>query len=164
MAQSSVNDQLLRYCQHERITFTRARPYRRNDNCFVEQKNYTMVRRHVGYQRLSGPEQLRLVNELYGYLRLYANYFQPVMKLKGKERLGNQVKKTYHPAQTPYQRLRRSEHLSATAKQRLAQQYGQLNPAALKRNIRASPDQVIAVASDWRSAASTSAATSWLDQ
>lgn len=130
-----INDQLVRYCQHERITFTRSRPYRKNDNCFVEQKNYTMVRRHVGYQRLSGREQLSLVNELYGYLRLYANYFQPVMKLKSKERHGSQVKKTYHPAETPYQRLRRSEHLSATTKQRLAQQYGQLNPAALKRNI-----------------------------
>jgi len=130
-----INDQLLRYCQHERITFTRARPYRKNDNCFVEQKNYTIVRRHVGYQRLSGREQLSLVNELYGYLRLYANYFQPVMKLKSKERHGSQVKKTYHPAETPYQRLSRSEHLSATARRRLAQQYGQLNPAALKRNI-----------------------------
>jgi Integrase core domain len=130
-----INDQLLRYCQHERITFTRARPYRKNDNCFVEQKNYTMVRRHVGYQRLSGLEQLRLVNELYGYLRLYANYFQPLMKLKSKERHGSQVKKTYHPAETPYQRLRRSEHLSAAAKQCLARQYAQLNPAARKRNI-----------------------------
>jgi len=130
-----INDHLLRYCQHERITFTRARPYRKNDNCFVEQKNYTMVRRHVGYQRLSGGAQLRLVNELYGYLRLYANYFQPVMKLKSKERHGSQVKKTYHPAQTPYQRLRRSKHLSAAGKQRLAREYRLLNPAALKRNI-----------------------------
>jgi hypothetical protein len=70
-----INEQLLRYCQQERITFTRSRPYRKNDNCFVEQKNYTMVRRHVGYQRLVGSEQLMLVNELYDYLRLYANYF-----------------------------------------------------------------------------------------
>jgi hypothetical protein len=72
-----INDQLLKYCRHQRITFTRSRPYRKNDNCFVEQKNYTIVRRHVGYQRLAGTEQLTLVNELYRYLRLYANYFQP---------------------------------------------------------------------------------------
>ncbi len=130
-----INDQLLKYCQHERITFTRSRPYRKNDNCFVEQKNYTIVRRHVGYQRLAGPEQLTLVNELYRYLRLYANYFQPVMKLKSKERHGSQVKKTYDVAQTPYQRLRGAKHLSRAGKQRLAREYAQLNPAALKRNI-----------------------------
>lgn len=130
-----INDQLLKYCQQERITFTRSRPYRKNDNCFVEQKNYTMVRRHVGYQRLAGTEQLTLVNELYRYLRLYANYFQPVMKLKSKERHGSQVKKTYDMAQTPYQRLRGSKHLSVAGKRRLAQQYAQLNPAELKRNI-----------------------------
>jgi len=130
-----INDQLLKYCQLERITFTRSRPYRKNDNCFVEQKNYTMVRRHVGYQRLAGLEQLTLVNELYRYLRLYANYFQPVMKLKSKERHGSQVKKTYDTAQTPYQRLRGSKHISAAGKRSLAQQYAQLNPAELKRNI-----------------------------
>lgn len=130
-----INDQLLKYCQSERITFTRSRPYRKNDNCFVEQKNYTMVRRHVGYQRLVGSEQLALVNELYGHLRLYANYFQPVMKLKTKERHGSQVKKTYDLAQTPYQRLRGSRRLSVAIKQRLAREYAQLNPAELKRNI-----------------------------
>lgn len=130
-----INEQLLRYCQQERITFTRSRPYRKNDNCFVEQKNYTMVRRQVGYQRLVGSEQMALVNELYGHLRLYANYFQPVMKLKTKERHGSQVKKTYDVAQTPYQRLRCSRHLSSAGKRSLAQQYEQLNPAELKRNI-----------------------------
>lgn len=130
-----INDQLLKYCQHERITFTRSRPYRKNDNCFIEQKNYTIVRRHVGYQRLAGTEQLALVNELYRYLRLYANYFQPVMKLKRKERHGSQVKKTYHAAKTPYQRLRGAKHLSVLSKQRLTREYEQLNPAELKRNI-----------------------------
>ena len=130
-----INEQLLKYCQGERITFTRSRPYRKNDNCFVEQKNYTIVRRHVGYQRLVGSEQMALVNELYGYLRLYANYFQPVMKLKSKARHGSQVKKTYDLAQTPYQRLLSSKHLSAAGKRQLAQQYAQLNPAELKRNI-----------------------------
>jgi hypothetical protein len=130
-----INDNLLEYCQHEGITFTRSRPYRKNDNCFVEQKNYTIVRRHVGYQRLTGPEQLALVNQLYRHLRLYANYFQPVMKLKSKERNGSQVKKTYYPAQTPYQRLRGAAHLSAAAKLRLTREYALLNPAELKRKI-----------------------------
>src|SRR5712691_11261790 len=84
-----INENLLEYCQREGITFTRSRPYRKNDNCFVEQKNYTIVRRHVGYQRLMGSEQLALVNCLYRHLRLYENYFQPVMKIKSKERNGS---------------------------------------------------------------------------
>lgn len=145
-----INDNLLEYCQHEGITFTRSRPYRKNDNCFVEQKNYTIVRRHVGYQRLSGPEQLALVNELYCHLRLYANYFQPVMKLKSKERNGSQVKKTYHPAQTPYQRLRDSPHLSPAGKQRLTREYAQLNPAALKRKIERIQTKLLQLAANAR--------------
>ena len=145
-----INDNLLEYCQHDGITFTRSRPYRKNDNCFVEQKNYTIVRRHVGYQRLTGPEQLALVNELYRHLRLYANYFQPVMKLKSKERNGSQVKKTYHPAQTPYQRLRGSSHLSAVGKQRLTRQYAQLNPAELKRKIERIQTKLLKLAANAR--------------
>jgi Integrase core domain len=130
-----INADLLEYCQQERLTFTRSRPYRKNDNCYVEQKNYTMVRRHVGYQRLAGPQQLALVNELYEQLRLYANYFQPLMKLKCKERHGSQVKKKYDLAQTPYQRLQQSPYLSAASKRRLKAEYARLNPAELKRQI-----------------------------
>ena len=141
-----INDRLLEYCQGEGITFTRSRPYRKNDNCFVEQKNYTMVRRHVGYQRLVGIEQLALVNELYLHLRLYANYFQPVMRLKRKERHGAQVKKTYHAPQTPYQKLRCSPYLSAASKQRLAREYAQLNPAELKRKIERIQEKLLQLA------------------
>lgn len=145
-----INDNLLEYCQKEGITFTRSRPYRKNDNCYVEQKNYTMVRRHIGYQRLTGAEQLALVNELYRHLRLYANYFQPVMKLKSKERNGSQVKKTYHAAQTPYQRLRCSAHLSQGNRQRLEREYAQLNPAELKRKIERIQAKLIKLAAGTR--------------
>ena len=130
-----INADLLEYCQQQRLTFTRSRPYRKNDNCYVEQKNYTMVRRHVGYQRLAGQQQLVLVNDLYRHLRLYANYFQPLMKLKCKERRGSQVKKTYDVAQTPYERLQQSPYLSAASKRRLKAEYAGLNPAELKRQI-----------------------------
>lgn len=130
-----INADLLEYCQQERLTFTRSRPYRKNDNCYVEQKNYSVVRRHVGYQRLAGQQQLTLVNELYKHLRLYTNYFQPLMKLKHKERHGSQVKKTYDVAQTPYQRLLQSPYLSAADKRRLKAEYALLNPAELKRQI-----------------------------
>ena len=145
-----INENLLEYCQGEGITFTRSRPYRKNDNCFVEQKNYTMVRRQLGYQRLMGPEQLAMVNELYRHLRLYANYFQPVMKLKSKERNGSQVKKTYHPAQTPYQRLHSSPHLSAASKHRLTREYVHLNPAELKRKIERIQEKLIKLAAETR--------------
>lgn len=145
-----INADLLEYCQQERLTFTRSRPYRKNDNCYVEQKNYTMVRRHVGYQRLAGTEQLKLVNQLYEHLRLYTNYFQPSMKLKCKERHGSQVKKTYEVAQTPYQRLLQSSCLSVATKRRLQVEYIRLNPAELKRQIERLQEKLLKFAADTR--------------
>ena len=81
-----INDHLVRFCHEERINFTRSRSYRKNDNCFIEQKNYTIVRRYVGYARYDTEIAQKLLNELYGYLRLYVNFFQPVMKLIQKTR------------------------------------------------------------------------------
>jgi hypothetical protein len=130
-----INHHLLRYAQQEHITFTRGRAWKKNDGCFVEQKNYSVVRRAVGYARYEGSAQLRLLNELYAHLRLYTNFFQPVMKLIRKERVGAKVKKTYDRPCTPYQRLASSSALSKHAKQQLRAQYASLNPAELKRNI-----------------------------
>lgn len=132
-----INNQLFRYCQKEQITFTRSRPHRKNDNCFVEQKNWTVVRRHVGYQRLEGEDDLAVLNDLYQYLRLYVNYFQPSMRLASKERCGARVKKKYKTAETPYRTLLRSTHLNKRQKQKLTTEYNQLNPAELKRRIEA---------------------------
>ncbi len=98
-----INGHLLCYCQQEKLTFTRGRAGNKNDGCFVEQKNYSVVRRAVGYARYDSPEQLRLLNALYAQLRLYTNYFQPVMKLVSKERIGAKVRKRYDAPQTPYQ-------------------------------------------------------------
>jgi hypothetical protein len=130
-----INHQLLRYAQQERITFTRGRAGKKNDGCFVEQKNYSVVRRAVGYARYEGRAQLQLLNELYALLRLYTNFFQPVMKLLSKERHGAKVKKTYDRPRTPYQRLCDSGVLSPQAKRQLRRQYATLNPAELKRQI-----------------------------
>lgn len=130
-----INDHLFRYCREKQITFTRSRPYRKNDSCYVEQKNYSVVRRTVGYLRYDTEEELKTLNQLYRILRLYANFFQPVMKLKQKMRIGSKVKKTYDEARTPYQRLLESPYLEEESKQRLREQYSQLNPAALKRKI-----------------------------
>jgi len=130
-----INDELLRYCKQERISFTRSRPYRKNDSCFVEQKNYSIVRRAVGYARYDTDEQCQLLNELYSYLRLYTNFFLPTMKLKSKERMGSRVKKKYDQALTPYQRVWQSKLVSKAKKDQLRTKYVTLNPAALKRKI-----------------------------
>jgi hypothetical protein len=130
-----INNHLLRYSQQEKITFTRGRAGKKNDGCFVEQKNYSVVRRAVGYARYDSAAQLRLLNTLYGHLRLYTNYFQPVMKLLSKERNGAKVKKKYDEPKTPYQRLMDMPDISQKAKQRLQAEYATQNPAQLKREI-----------------------------
>jgi hypothetical protein len=130
-----LNTELLRYCKQQRITFTRTRPYRKNDNCYVEQKNYSVVRQTVGYQRFDTGAELIVLQRLYATLRLYTNFFQPTMKLKSKERFGSRVQKRYDAPQTPYQRVLACAAVSVADKKRLQRQYRQLNPAALKREL-----------------------------
>ena len=131
-----INHHLVRYCKQQKITFTRSRPYRKNDNCFVEQKNYSVVRRFVGYGRFDTTEDVALLNELYGHVRLYVNFFLPSLKLKEKIRQGSRVLKRYDPAQTPYQRVLDSEYIAVSNKQKLKAQYLKLNPAQLHRTIQ----------------------------
>ena len=130
-----INAHLLRYCKEEHITFTRSRPYRKNDSCFVEQKNYSVIRRTVGYGRYDTMEELVVLNELYDYLRLYINFFQPVRKLIKKERIGSKVIKKYDEAKTPYRRVLASPDIEDEIKMKLKNQYDMLNPAELKRKI-----------------------------
>ena len=150
-----INDQLLQYCRQQKITFTRSRPYRKNDNCFVEQKNYSIVRRAVGYGRYDSDEQCGLLNELYSYLRLYTNFFLPTMKLKSKERVGSRVEKSYDQPLTPYQRVLQSKLVSKLTKDRLQARYATLNPAALKRKIERLQQQLSKTSSqtNWRECA-----------
>jgi len=130
-----INNHLTTYCKDEHITFTRGRSYRKNDNCYVEQKNYSVVRRAVGYLRYDTEEELQTLNELYRHLRLYTNFFQPTMKLIEKTRIGSKVTKKYDKAKTPYRRALASPDVSAQGKQKLKTQYSKLNPAHLKRHI-----------------------------
>ena len=141
-----INETLYNYCQEHKITFTRSRPYRKNDSCFVEQKNYSVVRRAVGYQRCDTDEQLRLLNQLYEPLDLYTNFFQPSMKLQSKERAGARVKKQYDKARTPYQRLLDSSFIKEETKQQLRARYRLLNPAQLKRQIERLQRKLLATA------------------
>jgi hypothetical protein len=132
-----INGHLFNYCQEEQITFTRSRSYRKNDSCFVEQKNWSVVRRAVGYLRYDTDEELTTLNELYRHLRLYTNFFQPTMKLIEKTRIGSKVIKKYDKPQTPYRRVLSSSDVSAENKQALKKLYAKLNPAKLKRQITA---------------------------
>lgn len=155
-----INNHLLRYCQQEKITFTRGRAGNKNDGCFVEQKNYSIVRRAVGYTRYNTPAQLQLLNALYHHLRLYTNYFQPVMKLIKKERIGAKVKKTYDRPQTPYQRLLAAKTTPSATRRRLSAEYASLNPAELKRQITRLQDKLLKTAATRRKATALSTSLS----
>jgi hypothetical protein len=130
-----LNAELLAYCEREHLTFTRSRAYKKNDQCYVEQKNGAIVRQFVGYDRFEGEYTYRQLTELYRALRLYINFFQPSMKLKQKRREGSSVKRTYDTAQTPYQRLRASGVVGTQARERLDAIYQVLDPMRLLQQI-----------------------------
>jgi hypothetical protein len=131
-----INDQLYRYTETEGLAFTRSRPYRKNDNAHIEQKNFTHVRRPLGYLRYDTSAELDLINDLYrNELRLYKNFFQPVMRLERKERVDGKLRRFYAKPKTPYQLLRESRQLPPEALKNLDDLYRTLNPADLKRRI-----------------------------
>jgi len=132
-----INDELKRYAEKHKITFTRSRPYRKNDSCYVEQKNYTAVRRYVGYFRYDTEAELELLNRLYGVLCPYLNFFQPQMRLIEKVRTGSRVTKRYDKPRTPYMRLLEDADVDDLTKRKLKKQYAKLNPAELIRKINA---------------------------
>jgi hypothetical protein len=130
-----INDQLYRYCLKEKITFTRGRAGRKNDNAYVEQKNWSVVRRAVGYWRYDSPGQLELLDLLYVRLHLYVNFFLPVVKLEEKVRFGSKVKRKYDDPQTPYARVLASPTVSEEDKAELGEAYGYLDLIELRRGI-----------------------------
>lgn len=131
-----INAQLYRYTQEEGLLFTRSRPYRKNDNAYIEQKNYTHVRRPLGYLRYDTSGEVEMINDLYrNELRLYKNFFQPVMKLARKDRDEGRLRRRYTKPRTPYRILRESDQLDPKARAALDDLYRRLNPAELKRQI-----------------------------
>jgi hypothetical protein len=130
-----INHDLKRHCEQEHITFTRCRPYKKNDQAYVEQKNWTAVRQVVGYERYEGEPACQALQALYQPLRLYLNFFQPVMVLVEKQRIGAKVIKRYDVPKTPYQRVLEAPEIEAQTKERLRQLYDTLNPAELLRQI-----------------------------
>jgi hypothetical protein len=130
-----INDQLVRYCDDEEITFTRGRAGKKNDSAYVEQKNWSVVRRAVGYYRYDTAEQLDLLNRLYAVMHYYGNFFIPVMKLKEKVRRGSKVKRVYDDPQTPYARVLASSDVSEEHKDELRAAYAMLDLVDLRRQF-----------------------------
>jgi hypothetical protein len=142
-----INGHLKEYCEDKGIAFTHSRRYKKNDNCYVEQKNGNIVRRAVGYARYSGEKEVKLLNELYASLKPYVSFFQPVMKLEVKTRLGSKVTKRYDKAKTPYQRVLDCDKIDERVKETLRKKYRTLNPAELKREIARCQERLLKYAS-----------------
>ena len=128
-----INDQLDRYCLEEQITFTRGRVGRRNDSAHVEQKNWSVVRRAVGYRRYDTPRQLELLNRLYSVMHYYVNFFLPSTKLQTKTRVGSKTRKTYDKPKTPYARTLLSPDVSDQDKELLRETYEVLDLLDLRQ-------------------------------
>jgi hypothetical protein len=132
-----INDLLYQYCLSETITFTRSRPYQKNDQAHVEQKNWSVVRRLIGYDRFETEEEYLLLQSIYTDLRFYANFFQPVLKLVSKEHVDKKLIKRYDTAATPFQRVLAAKDIPFETKARLTNLYVQLNPVQLRTSIDA---------------------------
>ena len=130
-----INAQLVRYCTDEHLTFTRGRVGRKNDNAFVESKNWSVVRRLIGYDRYETPTQVKQLNQLYGVYRLYVNHFIPVTKLLKTVRKGSRVQKIYDEPKTAYQRVLDSDEVSESAKAQLRALHAQLDVVKLKHQL-----------------------------
>lgn len=135
-----LNARLLAWCRREGIRFTRGRPYRKNDQAWVEQRNGLAVRRVVGYDRYSSRAAFAVLQRLYGLLRLQLNFFRPVRKLVSKRRVGSTVVKHYDAPQTPYQRLLAAGVLAPAPRQVLDQQLRTLDPITLAADIQRTLD------------------------
>lgn len=130
-----INDLMFSYCKNEDITFTRGRPYRKNDGCHVEQKNWSIVRQTVGYGRFETKRECVLLNMIYDHLRLLTNFFMPSQKLIAKQRDGGRIIRTLDKPLTPYKRVMGSKLIGNEVKAVLTRQFETLNPAALRREI-----------------------------
>jgi len=130
-----VNWHFVRWSQRKQITYSRSRETIKNDQAYVEQQNYSVVRRFVGYGRIDQPEQIKLLNQLYRELSDYQNFFQPVMKLKEKVRDGARVTRKYDLAKTAYQRVLERDEIPSQTKEKLIQRFKSLNPRKLLKEI-----------------------------
>lgn len=146
-----MNETVFDFCRTNGIELTRSRAHKKNDQAWVEQKNGAIVRRLVGYGRLSGMAATGALAPLYTVSRLYINYFQPSFKLKSKQRDGARVIKHYHSPMTPCERLLGLPSVEEAIKERLRAQLDQLDPVRLLKEIREAQQELAGFAA--RSAA-----------
>ena len=146
-----LNWALIRYFTENRkqkVQFTRSRPYRKNDNAHVEQKNWTHVRNLLGYDRFDNPAAVDLINDLYSNeWSLYQNHFIPTMKLTEKEKINSKYRRKYEKPKTPYQRIQESPFIKPEVKETLKQVHTSLNPFILKKTIEKKLKQIFNYAS-----------------
>jgi hypothetical protein len=141
-----MNETIKSWCETADVVFTRSRPYRKNDQAHVEQKNGAIVRRMVGYRRLEGLEAAEALAQLYKHMRLFVNFFQPSFKLAEKHREGAQVRKRYHAPLTPHQRLIADERVPQRLKDELDLLHVGLDPVRLLSDIRSTQQRLIELA------------------
>ena len=141
-----MNETVRDYCTAATVEFTRCRPYRKNDQAHVEQKNGAVVRRIVGYRRFEGLEAAAALAELYRSVRLFVNFFQPSFKLAEKSRDGAVVRKRYHAPATPCQRLLGDPRITEEARARLRSMASGLDPVQLLRDIRTAQQHLVEIA------------------
>ena len=141
-----MNETVRDYCLATGLEFTRCRPYRKNDQAWVEQKNGSVVRRTVGYRRFEGLQAATMLARLYAALRLYVNFFQPSFKLAAKARAGAKVTKRYHRPATPCERLIADARTSEEIRQRLTTQRARLDPVRLLQEIRTVQQELVQLA------------------
>lgn len=141
-----VNERLIDYCLSHGIELTRSRPYRKNDQGWIEQKNGAVVRKLLGYRRLEGLAAARAITRLYAASRLFLNFFQPSFKLASKQRDGAKVTKRFHPPQTPCERLLQADTIPTAAKEKLREISASLDPLKLLEEVRAVQAHLAALA------------------
>jgi hypothetical protein len=141
-----INHHLLRWCEQRQVVFTRSRPYWKNDNCHVEQKNGHVVRRFVGHARYDTEQALAVLAELERKVALFVDFFKPTQKLVQKVRHGNKVKRVYDTPKTPCQRLCEDPTVPEEVKQALRRQFATLKLGKLRREILQLQEKLLSLA------------------
>ena len=150
-----VNETMIQYCLRNGIELTRSRPYRKNDQAWIEQKNGSVVRKLLGYRRFEGIVAAQALGRLYGASRLFVNFFQPSFKLAEKHRQGARVTKRYHPPQTPCDRLLLDDAVSDDNKTKLRELSEKLDPLQLLEEVRAMQSHLVVLSEGGKPPASS---------
>lgn len=143
-----INETIKDWCEKAGVDFTRSRPYRKNDQAHIEQKNGAIVRRMVGYRRFEGLAAAEALVRLYRPMRLFVNFFQPSFQLAEKKREGGLVRKRYHPPRTPHQRAVADPRVPQAVKEALDAEHATLDPVRLLSEIRAAQEALVAIADE----------------